>query len=175
MTKMLGGRNAMSMSSNVLLQVVRTTCASIKIDASSGPIQIFKCELLSRSSKQLRSDAQKGGLTEERGRGGEINGLSLGSIDTASPWVQRAAIAIPFCNAFKQAGGYPCTNCITPAGDVMKSWHGTGCGVTWMLILQTSELQELTVEQQLPVNKQDLQVISSPVDLWQAGCIPVLL
>jgi len=37
------------------------------------------------------------------------------------------------------------------------------------------ELQELKVEQQVPVNKQDLQVISSPVNLWQVGCVPVLL
>ncbi len=44
-----------------------------------------------------------------------------------------------------------------------------------MLILQSPELQELKVEQQVPVNKQDLQVISSPVNLWQAGCVPVLL
>ena len=157
------------------IAVVRTVCASMKINASSGPIQVFKCELLSRSSKQLCSDAQKSCLTEKRGRGGEIDRLSLRSTDTASPWVQCAAIAIPFCNALKQASGYPCTDCITPAGDVMKSWHPTGSGVTWMLILQSPELQELKVEQQVPVNKQDLQVISSPVNLWQAGCIPVLL
>ena len=37
------------------------------------------------------------------------------------------------------------------------------------------ELQELKVEQQVPVNKQDLQVISSPVNLWQMGCFPILL
>ena len=71
------------------------------IHASSRPVQVFKCQLLSRSSKQLRSDAQKSRLTEKRGRGGEINRLSLTSTDTASPWVQRTAIAIPFGNAFK--------------------------------------------------------------------------
>ncbi len=57
----------------------------------------------------------------------------------------------------------------------MKSWQATGSGVTWMLILQSYELQELKVEQHIPVNKQDLQVISSPVDLWQVGCVPILL
>jgi hypothetical protein len=57
----------------------------------------------------------------------------------------------------------------------MISWQATGSGVTWMLILQSFELQELKVEQQVPVNKQDLQVISSPVNLWQVGCVPVLL
>lgn len=148
---------------------------NICIYALSRPVQVFKCQLLSRSSKQLHSDAQKSCLTEKRGRGGEINGLSLRSTDTASPWVQCAAIAIPFGNAFKQAGGYPCTDSITPAGDMLKSWQATGSGAPWMLILQSFELQELKVEQQVPVNKQDLQVISSPVNLWQVGCVPVLL
>ena len=98
-----------------VIAVLRTMCASMKTNALSGPIQVFK-----RRSKQLCSDAQKGCLTEKRGRGGEIDRLSLRSTDTASPWVQRAAVAIPFCNALKQAGGYPCTDCITPAGDVMN-------------------------------------------------------
>lgn len=147
----------------------------MKVNVLSGPIQVFKCELLSRSSKQLCSDAQKSCLTEKRGGGGEIDRLSLRSTDTTSPWVQRTAIAIPFCNAFKQASGYPCTDGITPAGDVLTLWYANGSGVARMLIVHSSELQELKAEQQVPVNKQDLQVIPSPVNLWQAGCIPVLL